>query len=499
MPRRLTPAAGLACGSLLALCLPKPGLCFLAWFALAPLLHTIRGAVSIRRSALLGWFFGAGFFATALYWIYSTCRFAGVPVPAALLAWAALAAFSALQWAAATALIRWLVAGTPAPLWPWACAALWAALEFASARWTPRLPADLLAYTQWRHLAWLQGIAWAGPHALSFLIVLANAHLARWFEERRLRPLALPAALCAAWWGYGAWTLAHRAESAKGHTVVFLQPNIDQYRKWDESSIGTIRKIFDHLLTEAAKEKPALVVWPESALPGWLEEPELFAWAAAWSRRLRAHQLLGAASGTERAQYNAAVLIGPEGRTAGVYYKRQLVPFGEFVPMRAWLQPYIGILSQLGDFDAGEERQAPLSTPLGPVGVSICYEAVFPRLSRVSVELGSRILANLTNDGWYKDTWGPYQHFYTNIFRAIENRAIVLRSGNTGISAVIDPYGVIVAQKALLSAGILKATIHVADFSQGSFYSRYGDWFGWVCLMLAALQAAFKSQFRISN
>ena len=168
------------------------------------------------------------------------------------------------------------------------------------------------------------------------------------------------------------------------------------------------------------------------------------------------------------------------------------MPFGEFVPFRRWLEPHIGILSQLGDFTAGPRRQPLISTPLGPLAVSICYEAVFSDLLRLDAERGARVFANLTNDGWYKDTWGPHQHFWVNAFRAVENRVTVLRSANTGISGIIDPYGIVLAQTPLLSRTRLDARVAVGNpFRGGSFYARHGDWFGVLCMACSLLAASF--------
>ena len=485
----------LVSGVLFALTLPEPGLCPFAWFALAPLLLAVREAASVRRAAALSWLAGAAFFAVSLHWIYLTCRFAGVPVAVGLLAWSALAAFMALRWALFGAALRWGAARTPGAAWPWTAAALWAALEFAFARFTPFVGADVLGYSQWRFLSWLQPSSVVGPHGLGFLIVLVNAALALWWmtKTREARRGLVVAAACAlAWWAWGAGMLAlRRAPEGLRQSVAILQPAIDQYRKWEEVYAEDIRAEFDGLLAEAAAAKPALIVWPETAVPGWLEEPENWDWVSGWAKRSGAYHLVGAASDLDARHHNAAVLVDPQGRRAGDYHKRQLVPFGEFVPFRRWVEPYIGILSQMGDFDVGAARQAPLASPVGRLGVTLCYEAVFPFWNRASVEAGAQVLANLTNDGWYKDTWAPYEHFHANVFRAIENRVTVIRSGNTGISAVIDPWGRVTAKLPLLERGVLRAEIPSVDpFPERSFYARRGDWFGWLCLGLCAALAA---------
>ena len=165
----------------------------------------------------------------------------------------------------------------------------------------------------------------------------------------------------------------------------------------------------------------------------------------------------------------------------------ELVPFGEFVPF-PWLKAYIGILNQLGGITAGDARQPLLETPLGLASVTVCYEAMFGPWSRLDASRGARVIFNITNDGWYKDTWGPYQHFGSNIYRAIENRATVVRSGNTGISAVIDPWGVVTDRLDLNTRGRLDVDVpKETAFPNGSFYSQHGDWFGLLCSLLTAV------------
>lgn len=497
MPRlgRLSPAAAaaLAAGAALALTLPKPGLCFLGWVAPGVLVYHASRAKDWRSAAALGLLFGAAFVGVALHWVFLTCRFAGMPLAASLLAWAALTVVLALNWAAFAGLGRALLGRLPDAARPWAWAILWGALEHASSRWTPRFELDFLSYTQWRHESLIQLGALAGPHALGFLVMSVNAALAGAFERRTRAALAcvLFAAggvLFAA--GYGFMELAGRPPSPRpGATAVVLQPNVDQYRKWDERFAGDIRAGFERLLA-APVPKASLVVWPESALPGWLDDPENAAWMAERARAAGAPMAVGAVAEWRGKNHNAAVLVNVEGEAAGLYAKRRLVPFGEFVPLRRFLQPFIGILAELGDFDAGDAEQPLFATPLGASAVTLCYEAMFPRLTLGDAARGARVFLNLTNDGWYKDTWAPAQHFQVNVFRAIETRAYVVRSANTGISGVIDPWGVVLASAPVMTEARLDVALPAEDpFPRRSPYARSGDWLGVAFLAGAAALA----------
>lgn len=481
----------------MALCLPRPGVCLLAWVAPAVLLYCLRDAASSRAAVGLGALFGFAYTGIVLRWIFATCRFAGVPLPVSVLAMLALAGVLCLNWALFGFLVKYSTGRSTAASRPWIWAMLAAAIESASAHWGPRVGVDLLAYTQYRYLPMIQLGAVFGPHGLGFLIMLWGGAMAEYYRHVKLRGtsaipgrnLAFAGLLVFAVAAYGEGVLSTRApydkNTAQGARVEILQPNIDQYRKWDENYVGAIKASFDGLLSAKRAARPDLVIWPESSAPGWLAERRVAVWLQAWARRL-GPMLVGAVAMDEGRAYNAAVLFGKDGRVHGRYDKRRLVPFGEFVPLRGLFAGWIGILAQMGGLEAGRLRQPLMRTRLGVLGVSICYEAMFPHLVRIDAARGARVIANLTNDGWYKDTAGPIQHFHSNVFRAVENRVTVLRAANTGISGVIDPYGVILARTEIETRDRLDLRLAADDpFPRASFYARHGDWFG-IGMILAA-------------
>ncbi len=498
-------AAAAASGISLALCLPKPGLDVLGWFALAPLFAALDEAAP-RRGALLGFVAGFAFHATALNWIYWTCRFAHVSRLVGVVALFSLSAFLALSWASIGFFGAWTLARLPLALKPWGWAASWTAWSFLWNRFTPRLAADFLAYTQWRHPALFQMDSVLGPYGLGALLLAFNAGLGAWINLSRkdvprlktaasaLVPAALLIAAGAAW---GESQLSGRAfflgsKPSSSATAVILQPDIDQYHKWDDAFRMENARILATLVGKAVSMRPSLILWPESAIPFAVDESV--------SRldlpRAKATQLVGAISylraGDAPEIYNSALLVSPKGEIVARYHKRRLVPFGEFVPLK-FLKRFIGILNAFGDLTPGSPDQPLLKTAAGAVAVTICYEAAFPELAREDAARGARIIANLTNDGWYKDTWGPYQHFGTNVFRAVENRVYVLRAANTGISAAIDPWGFPIARLGLGRRGDVEVSIPAADpFPARSFYARHGDWFAWLCLLAAAAITAGK-------
>lgn len=496
--RRLTAAFGAA---LAALALPRAGFWFFGWVGLVPLVLAANEAEDPKEAAKLGFAAGFAYHAVVLHWVYQTCRFAQVPAPVSLFAWAALAAFLALNWGAAAALSR-------AHAWPrWARPFSWAlsyaAVAAATGHWTPRLAVDSLGYTQWPNLGLLQALSWGGPHLLDLVVMLVNAALAEAYVcaqspgtdgEGKTR-LSVAACLGAAAlvWLHGAWTLARRpADPGPTAKVAILQPAVDQYAKWDEKRLSETTENFRELVHRPGA--PALVVWPETALPRWQERREAAAEAAAWAKESGATHLVGVVAADDGGgPANGVQLVRPDGSVGGFYMKRELVPFGEYVPLRSWVPRFVvdnwlAVLDQLGDMAAGAPDQRLIVTPFGPTAVTLCYEAMFPRWANRDAARGARLLVNVTNDGWYKDTWGPYQHYRANVFRAIENRIETLRSGNTGISAAIDPWGVVTAELPLNVRGRLDADVPVEDpFPRRSFYARWGDWAGAWSMALALL------------
>ncbi len=503
-PRMRLPllAASAAGAGLIALCFPRGGFWPLGWFGLAPLFVCLDANRPGRPALLAGFLAGWAFSAATFFWTFGTCRFAGFPLAVCLLAWGALTALLGMNWMAAAWLGRRLTEGAPRALRPWAWAAAFTAVTYASERWTIRIPGDMLEYTQWPNLSLVQCASWGGPHFLGFVVLLVNAALAdAWAQksDAAAANLALCGALVFGLWVHGEAVLLDRpARPGPTARVEIVQPNEDQYRKWDAARA---RDVFDDLyglleLPDAAA--PALVVWPETAIPRQVPRGVPVAEGAVWAMKKRAPNLVGIMANADGAAAggNAGQLIGPDGKLAGLYVKRGLVPFGEYVPFRSriprwFVDRWFKDLDNFGDLGAGDRDQPLLATPFGATAVTICYEAAFPRWARRDAARGARLLVNLTNDGWYKDTWGPSQHFGMNVFRAVENRLPEIRAANTGVSAVIDPWGVVTAVLPLGARGRLDADVPLTDpFPRRSFYTRHGDWFGDLCLAAAVLGLA---------
>jgi len=178
--------------------------------------------------------------------------------------------------------------------------------------------------------------------------------------------------------------------------------------------------------------------------------------------------------------FNSAFLLSPSGEVLGRSDKIHLVPFGEYVPLAGFLPFVHKMVAGIGDFSPGE-KPLPLNTGKGQIGILVCFEGIFPDLARQYVNDGSRMLVNITNDAWFGKSSAPYQHLSMVVFRAVENRVPVVRAANTGITSIIDSKGHIHGMTPLFQEGFLSSEVRLGE--GGSFYTRFGDLFAWLCLL----------------
>jgi apolipoprotein N-acyltransferase len=427
--------------------------------------------------------FAAGliFHLGTLYWIYPTCRMGGVNVFFSGVALLSLAGYLSLYWG----LYGW-AAHRVAAARPWARPFLWAAgwvaLEYVVAHAFTGFPWLPLGLTQWRVPVHLPLARWGGVYAVSCLVMLFNGVLTQAvFPLLSRRRAALP--------GVGALVVLI-ALSAYLHrhpagvpgapvTVALVQGDIDQYRKWDRSAVDDIVAAYTDLTRRAFALKPDLVVWPETAAPGWVpNDPVLTRWVSGLAREGRVWLLAGAASRRAEGDFNAVFLFAPDGRPVMDYRKQHLVPFGEFVPAQGILGRWVGVLNELGGFSRGPEAVV-MTAGGAPFGVSICYEDIFPRDVRAFARRGARFHVNVTNDGWYLRTAAPEQHFAHAVLRAVETGQWVARATNTGISGFIAPDGQVRARTALMEPALVVETL--TPMEGRTPYVRWGDVFAWAC------------------
>ena len=279
-----------------------------------------------------------------------------------------------------------------------------------------------------------------------------------------------------------AWVLPVLGEKPSNDPVPvrLVQTNISLDQPWKKPDS---EQLLDELamLSTRGVSQPKLVVWPETPAPLYLnQDAEFRTRMQNIARKLGAYFLIGYIDAIGEGPSNSAGLLNPRGDQVSRYDKMHLVPFGEYVPFKRLLFFAESMTRQVGEFVPGTEYT--LSSLDGHrISTAICYESIFPDLVRRFAKRGSELIVVITNDGWFGESSAPYQHLRMGIVRSVENRRYMVRTANTGISAIIDPYGRIEAQTPIGVRTILDGT---AQFrSDRTFYTQYGDVFAYANIL----------------
>ena len=497
-----------------------------AWFGLAPLLCAILSKASttdprpLRRGFLLGYLCGFLWYLGNCYWIRDTmARYGDLPaiVPVMLLVGYSMVLglyFGVLG--LGLALVRKASGSTRLALA--AAPILWAGLELAGARITS-VPWDQLGYSQVDNALVNQLAPWTGVYGISFLLVAVNALIAGGLVIERCPPRPF-------WqgprpWGIGGVILTivgtlgiylPAPRPAGTATAVLIQPNLDvagdnrwlRPGEW-EQHIAEFTKLAGEqcksyiagipqtgasngeIVCPPYATHPDLVAWPESPAPFDETDPKLEKDLATIAHTMQAPVVVGSigwtydAPGQEWNYYNSALIEGADGARVGRYDKVHLVPFGEYIPFQNLLTFAHKLTGRVSKFTRGDGPKV-FRLNGHRYGVFICYESVFADEIRGFSQLGAEVLVNISDDGWYGDTSAPWQHLNMVRMRAIENRRWVLRDTNNGVTAVIDPYGVVRQSIARHQTDALPAEFGFRD--DVTFYTAHGDVFGWACALL---------------
>ena len=493
----------LVSGILLTAAFPRTGIFVLAGLGYVPLLLALRD-VGPWDGFRLGLITGLAHAVSLLYWIAHTITTYGhAPMIVAVGILLLLCTYVALYTAIFAALAVYTVR-SPLGL-PIALPALLVALEFLRAHLLTGFPWGFLGHSAYAFRPLIQIADITGVHGISFVLMLVNSAIGLLIMGRggktwQGRPVSHRAAsrwglaalgILAATLTYGyvrMGQIERRAEAAPKVNVAIIQGNIPQAVKWDPAfQIGTTRK-YIRLSEQAAAEGPDLVVWPETATPFHMHHNKVLTGmvrrgvqAAGTSFLIGSPFFIRRNDRTD--YFNSAFLLSPDGDGNTRYDKAHLVPFGEYVPLRRWL-PFVGkLVAQVGDFVAGSPGQV-LAWQQHRLAPLICYEAIFPGLTRAAARNGADLLINLTNDAWYGRSSAPYQHLSLCVFRAVESRRSFIRAANTGISGFIDPTGRIENPTGLFVDAVIRQD--VAALTPLSIYTRIGNAFAWLCLLAAA-------------
>jgi len=475
-------------GLLLTLCFPKPGLSYLAFFALVPWLVSME-KMTIKESFYSGFFTGFFHFITLLYWIIPTViTYGGLHPVLAVSTLTLLCVYLSLYPAIFAFLIK--------KMYPVSCftpilaACLWTGLEYIRTYAFTGFPWGLLGYSQYSNLSLIQIADISGVYGVSFLIVLINYLVATiWtgFKKNPRKKQGIAVGYTVLFLSgivfYGHHKIAvidSQIKTSDKPVIRVVQGNIQQDQKWSDAfKTKTVEK-YVHLSKTASIVKPDLIIWPETALPFYYGyDRPLSDQVDLCVRESKTNFLIGSPAFKSNEKgilfYNRAYMLNRFSILTGTYDKLHLVPFGEYVPLGDYLTFLGKITAQAGNFSMGDTSFIPLRFNDHKTGVLICFEILFPTISSGFVQNGADILTTITNDAWFGKTSAAQQHFSIAVFRAVENRRSIARAANTGISGFIDPNGKILKATPLFTDQTV--TQALPALTGISFYTRYGDIF----------------------
>jgi apolipoprotein N-acyltransferase len=464
-----------------------------------------RGWSALAAAAAIGWWFGFGYFLAGLYWLGYAFL-----VDAQTFGW--LLPFAVVGLPAVLAIYTALAVALARALWQRGALRVVAlGVSLTAAEWLrghalTGFPWNAFGYALTAPLALAQAASVLGLWGLTFIAIVAFASPATMIDDRTQTrrpwlPFALAVLTLAVFAGFGAVRLAHTpTRLVDGVHLRIMQPNLQQDVRFNYAAKREVMDRYVALSARQGLDRVTHLIWPESPFPFFLTRE---ADALAQIARLLPEQTLlltGAIrladpnSPTESGVYNSIYVIDHAGSIRAIYDKVHLVPFGEYLPFEDVLER-IGLQTlteQRGGFLAGDRHRL-IATPGAPSALPlICYEIIFPG-ELASVDERPGWIVNVTNDGWFGTSSGPYQHLQQARVTAIEEGVPVARAANTGISAVIDPVGRMVASLPLGSEGVLDTPLPRPIAAP--VYARLGDAPATILISIALL-AVLRGRFR---
>ena len=476
MQARWRLAAAFATGASLNVAFAPFGWWPIAILAPAALFALIRG-LPPRRAGWTGAAFGAGLFAFGTYWLYTCLHVFGlVPMWLTVVLQAALIGLMSLYSAALCYLANrfWLKPGaTRAWL---VLPVLWVLLEWLRGWALSGFPWLSLGYAMidsplrgWAPVFGVYGVTWS---AATIAVALNVSLMPASSIARRLGALAAMAGLLAipALLARYDWTRA----AGPRVPIAAVQGAVSQDQKWQAKNLDETMKRYSRLTAQAWGAR--LIVWPEAALPVLANDIQDY--LRELQEQGRAHDadfaigLVNYEPATKR-YYNGLLVLSESG--GGWYYKRHLVPFGEYFPVPAFVRSWLRLMSlPYDDISPGSEHQAILSAAGLKLGLTICYEDAFGSSQLKVLRGGATLLINVTNNAWYGDSTAPHQHLQIARMRALEAGRYLVRAANDGITAAIGPHGEIVARLPQFEENVLRADVQ--PMTGLTPYARLGNY-----------------------
>lgn len=469
---------------------------FVLFFSFPGLLFLISRSKSWKETFLVGWSFGFGFFLIGMYWI---CY--ALMVDSDLFGWLVPFAVTLIPSVVAiyigiTSIIIHPVRHHPLILTIcFVCA--WVLIEILRTHLFTGFPWLTLGYSLGNWINMIQSASLFGVFGLSLLVLITSTLPFVLIIHRNKIHRSFYLAFCifilSSNFVYGAWRLDNGKTALLPTKVRIVQPNIKQDIKWDKNyKYANLQKL---LSLSKSEENPTYIIWPESALTYSIEDPKVQSLLASVISP-NSYLLTGAVSYKLQTNklYVSLLAVNSKGEISAIYDKKHLVPFGEYTPFKEYIPGIHKITHGLMDYSKGENEHDIISKIKGPsFRPLICYEAFFPT-ETLNKDTKPDFLLNIINDAWYKDSSGPYQHLEMARFRAIEAGVPLLRSANTGISAIIDPYGRIIKKIPLNKQNVIEYSLPDKIFTM-TLYNLYGN--NIVSFLLLLILVVFLTQRKL--
>ncbi|MEQ1860880.1 MAG: apolipoprotein N-acyltransferase [Chthoniobacteraceae bacterium] len=499
---------------LLALCFPPVDRGGLVWLALTPLIAAVW--FGSKRPFLAGYVAGLVFFTATFQWLHALAELFQAPAlfGLPLLLGAYLALYPA-AWAWFLARVQpqsfinsWRNLATGA-----LAASAWTALEWVRGWMLSGFGWNGLGVALHRDLPMIQIAEFTGTLGLTWLVAFVNVmiviiirrivgEIGPGFLKRVRWEFSISVSLVMLVFGFGIRRLLREQPAPSASLrIAAIQPNIPQEQKFNRAAEDETFETLERLTLMAAAMQPDLILWPEASTPrGLFADHEVFDRFEKLRAQVASPMLVGTVEDdfeTDQPRtYNSALLLpagpGPLTERPPTYRKIHLVPFGEYLPLRPLLNPIAGGLVP-GDIAAGSDLTVFRVRDTRVVAL-ICFEDTLGDLTRRFVQRGADVLVNITNDGWFLRTCGAETHLANSVFRAVENRRPLVRCGNTGVTALVRPTGHVDRWLEPHREGFTARPLELRA-TPSTFYSRFGDWMGWLCGAATGLALSARKLF----
>lgn len=486
---------------LTALSFLLPGLSWLAYLSLAPIFRMLFSSPKNDKAMFFyGWLFGSLLYLMILHWLLQLhpLDFLDFSRTVSFLivftGWIVLSLFEGLFHGFLFLLFRKLSWNDWRDVFT--LSFLWILMEWAQGIGILGFPFCRFCVTQYQNLPMIQSASLFGAFFLSFLLVFCSASAAFLLtnlREGKKRILAGALALCLLNDCYGILKINQASEPSGTLKIALIQGNISSNQKWADNTASAIFKTYEALTKQVLEtEHPDLVIWPETVLPLDLNGTSYLEQLQKTAADFQTPLIVGGFyyDRQEKMDYNSVYYIQSDGRVSfPMYAKRKLVPFGEFLPFRNALGNLFPVLKDINaagsNLEPGSESITNSLSSLGTFGSLVCFDSIFPHIARESVKNGAQLLNLVTNDSWFKDSAGVYQHNAHAVLRAVENRRWITRTANTGISCFISPTGEIMEPLDPLTSGYTISQVSLC--SEETFYTKTGDLLLYVAILYLLL------------